>query len=451
MSQQRLDLRRSIQMVRRRKKRFGATVALGLIIGAGYAVIKPPMLTSTTLVVLQMSAAQSNQSTSSGTSPVLATQEVIAGSVPVLAAALPHISPAISLQALENNVQVTSVAGSILSISATGSTAAQAEATANAVANSYIAYVGSSKSAVGHVPAQVLESATSATGTKLSEQVAIYALLGALVGAVVGFVAVVAIGRNDRRLVERDAIASSIAAPVLASVPVSQPTDAASWVRLIDEYEPEPVDAWRLSRLLQQFLVMDAQVIDGRRGGRSSVTVLSLSSDPSALALGPQLAAFAAAQGIPTALVVGPQQDVNVTATLRTACAASAQSASASAQPGNRRLKPLRLVAVDDANLGQLRAGFLVVVTVIDGKDPHVPDTLRTAATVLGVSAGNATAEELARVAAAAAAAGHEILGILVANPQPDDQTTGRVPRLAPALRRPLPTRVNGAPTEIRQ
>ena len=45
--------------------------------------------------------------------------------------------------------------------------------------------------------------------------------------------------------------------------------------------------------------------------------VLSLSSDPRAIALGPQLAVFAASQGIPTALVIGPQQDATVTATLR--------------------------------------------------------------------------------------------------------------------------------------
>ena len=93
---------------------------------------------------------------------------------------------------------------------------------ANAVANSFVGYTG-----IGHVPAQVLQSATSASGTKLPERVAIYALLGALAGVLIGFVAVVAISRSDRRLVERDAIANSIAAPVLASVPVSHPTDAA--------------------------------------------------------------------------------------------------------------------------------------------------------------------------------------------------------------------------------
>ena len=76
--------------------------------------------------------------------------------------------------------------------------------------------------------------------------------------------------------------------------------------------------AYGLSKLLRQFGVAD----DGTSGNALSLTVLSLASDPTALALGPQLAAFASAHGIPTALVVGPQQDMNVTAALHTACAA---------------------------------------------------------------------------------------------------------------------------------
>jgi capsular polysaccharide biosynthesis protein len=443
MTQQTLDLRRSIQLVRRRKKLFGAIVALGLFIGVAYAVLKPPVVTSTALVVISGTSAQSDQATSPGADGMIATQVVIASSDSVLLRALPRIQPAVSLQQLQDKIHVDSQAGSILSISASAKTAAQAEGMANAVANSYVAYVRSKNSPVGHVPAGMLESATVATGPKLSKQITIYALLGALAGALIGFIASVAIGRNNRRLVERDAIANSIAAPVLASIPVAQPSDPASWAKLLDEYQPEVVDAWRLTRLLQQFGVAANWAADNGNANGSSLNVLSLSSDPRALALGPQLAAFAAAQGIPTALVVGPQQDVNVTATLRTACMAPPQA------PARR--KPLRLITSDDARLGQLRAAFVVVVTVIDSRDPRVPDTVRTATTVLGVSAGSATAEELARAATAAAAVDREIVGIIVANPEPDDQTTGQVARLRPPLRRPLPTRANGTPLEIRQ
>jgi hypothetical protein len=55
--------------------------------------------------------------------------------------------------------------------------------------------------------------------------------------------------------------------------------------------------------------------------------------------------------------------------------------------------------------------------------------TMGTNATVLGVSAGAATAEQLARSATSAAADGREVAGILVADPEPTDRTTGRIPQ----------------------
>ena len=56
MSQQALDLRRSAQIVRRHKILVGIVVALGLLIGGAYAMLNPPMLTSTALIVLPQSA-----------------------------------------------------------------------------------------------------------------------------------------------------------------------------------------------------------------------------------------------------------------------------------------------------------------------------------------------------------------------------------------------------------
>ena len=44
MSQQALDLRGSIQILRRHKKIFGAITLLGLLIGVAYALITPPMV-----------------------------------------------------------------------------------------------------------------------------------------------------------------------------------------------------------------------------------------------------------------------------------------------------------------------------------------------------------------------------------------------------------------------
>ena len=179
--------------------------------------------------------------------------------------------------------------------------------------------------------------------------------------------------------------------------------------------------------------------------GTFSLTVLSLSSDPRALALGPQLAVFAASQEIPTSLVIGAQQDAAATATLRTACAAPPSEAS-------MHHGLLRVTANDQGSVGMHPdTALVIVVMVVDGRVPRLADTIRTNATVIGVSAGAATADQLARAAVVAADGGREITGILVADPEPTDQTNGRIPRLAGPARHRAPDRLRGIVTEIKR
>ena len=462
MSQKALDLRRSMQIVRRHKVLVGIVVALGILGGAAYAVVKPAMFTSTALIALPSGERTRPTTTTSGTDPYTATQEVVAGSNQVLLDALPDVRPAMSLNELRLDVQVASPATDIISVSAKGKNAADAEATANAVANSYILYVSSSHSAVGHVQAQLLESAANATRPAPIERTIIFALLGGVAGALIGIIVVLAIGRSDRRLRERDEIANSIGIPVLASVPVAHPSAAAGWMRLFETYNPAAMYAWQLRTALQQLGMArpgfdrpaydrngSSSYNDGNasmfEGGRFSLTVLSLSSDTGAVALGPQLAVFAASQDIPTSLVIGPQQDAAATATLRTACAAPPSEASI-----HHGL--LRVTADDEGSVGMHPdTALVIVVTVVDGRAPKLPDPMRTNATVIGVSAGAATAEQLARAAVVATADGQEITGILVADPEPTDQTTGRIPHLAGPARHRAPGRLRGIATEIKR
>ena len=56
MSQETLDLRRSMQIIRRHKLLMGIMVALGILAGGAYAVLKPSMVTSTALVLLSQSS-----------------------------------------------------------------------------------------------------------------------------------------------------------------------------------------------------------------------------------------------------------------------------------------------------------------------------------------------------------------------------------------------------------
>jgi capsular polysaccharide biosynthesis protein len=441
MSQEPLDLRGSLQLVRRHKIVVGIFAALGLLAGVGLVLHRPPQLQSEVLVdVLLSSSAQAAAASGGpgGSNPALATQIFIATSDTVLDSVRQTVDPSISLQTLRTRIRVTSVVNSdILSILAQGNTAAQAENTANAVAASYVAYCRN----VGCPQVQgarVLQPAAPAAGPSLLSRMASTGVLGVLLGVLVGAIAVLAFTRRDRRLRKRDAIADSIGVPVLASISVVHPSGAAGWTKLLANYKPGVVDAWRLRKALQHLGLADVNGSEPRRG--TSIEVLSFGFDPGALALGPQLAVFAATRGIPTALVVGPQQDVKVAATLRAACAAPTAPSS-----------QLQVIVRDhDSGTRPTDAVLTVLVAVVDGQNPQVADTTRANATVLGVSAGAATAEQIARAAASAAAAGREITGILVADPDPDDHTTGRLPQLARPAHRRGPTRITSTAETMR-
>lgn len=432
MSEQPIDARRFLRIVRRHKAAVIIFAVLGVLAGAGYTILRPPMFTSKALVVVSSPA-----QTSSGGTDIMPTQVVVASSNPVLTHALPHIHSAISLQTLRNRVQVANVTGSsVLSISAQGVTAGQAKETANSVTKSYVAYTKSSDAPGGPLHAQVLELGANGIGPslplRLLETGAIGGLLGVLIGAVLAF----ALGRSDRRLRTRDDIADSIGVPVLASISVERPGDAAGWMNLLSTYEPSASDAWRLQKTLRSL----PRAVPERDSG-ISCTILSLSADTKAIALGPQLAAFAASMGIPTALVVGPLQNGHGIATLRAACAAPSGRSKKS-----RRWRNLMVMAADGGSTELPRgAALTIVVTLVEEDTPRVADWVPTDLTLLGVSTAAVTAEQLARVAARTAADGRELGGILVADPDPADRTTGRFPELSRPGQWGALTRVNGA------
>jgi capsular polysaccharide biosynthesis protein len=405
MSQQPLTLRKSAQLVRRHKFLVTGVALAGLVAGGGISFLQPPLVSSSAVVVMQ------------SVKPPVATEAVIAQSEPVLARALPGIKPAMTLSELENQVTAKSVTTSIISITVKGRTGAQSESAANAVARAYIAYAGQAGSPGGRVTVQLVQAAVTAQGLGAIGQDALDAGIGLVMGALVGAIAAIVIGRRGRRLTELDDLASSIAVPVLAAVPVGRPTDPAGWTRLLDGYVPGAVAAWRLRQALREIGVTDKGVA---HGGTVVVTALSMAADRRALALGPQLAAYAASTGIPTVLVVGPQ-DVEATATLYTACAA------ARGTPVREGL--LRPVAGDLADVPVSGAPRLVVVSAVDSHLPEIPAGVATTrVTLLCVTAGFVTPEQVARLASAGTANGDDVAGFLVADPDQADQTTGRIP-----------------------
>jgi hypothetical protein len=184
MSQSAPDLRSSRQIFRRYGILVGAAVTASLLAGVVTAAFIPSMVTSTALVALP------------ATTLTAAAAVPIAASDPVLAGALPALSPGTSLATLRGEVQVTSPGPDVLSVSARAGTAGQAEATANAVAESYIGYAGSAGSPAGHMPAIVLQPAMSASGPAGLIRLLVGAMLGVASGALTGVIAALAYRRR---------------------------------------------------------------------------------------------------------------------------------------------------------------------------------------------------------------------------------------------------------------
>ena len=123
-----MDLRTLLHAVRLHKVIFAFVVAFGFAAGVGYTAVRPPLLTTKALVIVS-------------NTKHIGTQAVIAGSTPVLQAATKHLGFSAPVTTLQKQVQVTSIADSVLQITAEGKTADEARDLANAVAAAYEDYL----------------------------------------------------------------------------------------------------------------------------------------------------------------------------------------------------------------------------------------------------------------------------------------------------------------------
>ena len=91
---------------------------------------------------------------------------------------------------------------------------------------------------------------------------------------------------------------------------------------------------------------------------------------------------------------------------------------------------------------------LLLELAVVDRQQPVLPDLRRADAIVLIVSSGTATEEDLARVAVAAYESGGRFRGIVVADPDSLDHTTGRLLQAQRAVEPPMPMKLTGVETD---
>lgn len=290
---------------------------------------------------------------------------------------------------------------------------------------------GAPSSQVFGAGTSVIQQATPAVSWPTPLRLLVIAPLCALAAAGLAAIVLLLSIRRDSRMRFRDEIADAVGSPVLASVR-SQPQDSvAGWSTLFASYEATPVESWTYRQLLQALVPSDHRVEarTGRIAHPASLTVISLGGDSRGLAVGPQLATFASSLGISTRVVPAVDED-GWGASLWAACLARRSSA----RPG------LHLGMPPDDDPVELT----IILSVVDRAKPSLAGNPPAEATVLAISAGTATEAEFARVAMAVDDTGQRITGIVVADPDPSDRTSGRHTMDERARQAVLPTRITG-------
>jgi len=287
--------------------------------------------------------------------------------------------------------------------------------------------------------ASLLESASPAKRTEPILWYVLGIILGAGLALVLTLMVLVSRSQRDRRLRTRDEIADSLGSAVIGSVHALPQRTAAGWTALLESYDPSVTDRWALRQVLHHVGLGELTVRGGSPSPESqprTVTVVTLSDDLRALALGPQLASHAASLGITTRLMTGQGHDA----------AASLWSATAALRRG-AEVRP-GLSVNNRRQRGQSAADLTVRVVVVDQGQPELVHRSGSGVTLLAISSGTATPEDLARAAVAAYESGAPISGVIVVDPDPLDHTTGRLLLQQRSEQGPLPARITGIITQ---
>ncbi len=502
MSEQALDLQFVLSTMRRRRRLLTAATLAGGLAGAVLVHFHPPMYSSTSLVLLP------DQSTVGSTGPRdMSTETRIVTSDAVLGRARQQVKPVLSSERIRALVTASSSSENMLQIDARGSTAEAAESLAQAVAASELAYENGSSNSISQAEktalderlshlrgqlasvnqeiartrrllgtkppsspqelaaqaalgrliaeqspltvqidqvesqqaaqkpssgAQVIQPATPAKRPRLLVWTLVSVLLGALIAGGLAALTVVALARRDRRLRTRDEMADALGSPVIGSVKSYRVRNTAGWSLLLESYRPSPTDAWSLRQTLDDVGAAPLLAAAGGLGGGAkprqvTIVVVVLADDPGALAVAGQLASHTASLGVSTHLTARQRH-------------AAADALWATSSRGEEMRAGLRV----DPRRRKSSSGLVMELAVVDRQQPALPDLRRADAIVLIVSSGTATEEDLARVAVAAYESGGRFRGMVVADPDSLDHTTGRLLQAQRVVEPPMPMKLTG-------
>ncbi len=167
MTEQPLNLRASLVEIRRRRLLIIVVASLCGVAGLAYGLFKPATATAVALVILppnnngSTSGNSGNAGNSGAVGSGIDTNAVIARSTPVLAAAGAKLSPRLGALGVKKLVTVTPLSGQILQIQAQDPTSGYAVQLANAVAASYVTYIGQSEGSSARATVAALQRESS--------------------------------------------------------------------------------------------------------------------------------------------------------------------------------------------------------------------------------------------------------------------------------------------------
>lgn len=482
------DIRSRFGALRRRAGVLVAAALVGVAGGAAWAITSPTPMTSTALVLLPTPALAESASSD------VDTQVRIAESSDVLQRAGAALSPAVSAHRAQKLVKVDASTNQLLEISVTSTNPEQAQKLTQAAAEAYVTYVRDagqqvtsaaladltqrrndlqkqltgltqeladtterqkadapgSSAALGEAqlvatltaeqsdlavqldkvkqtiatgtPAGtsangtlVVQQATAPAGPSILKRLALWVPGTGLGALLLAAVVILITSRNDSRVRTRDDIADAIGSPVLASLRSRPQRSVSGWSALLTTYAGPPTEAWALRQVLRGLGPGKGQRIPGRLDHPDSLTVVALAGDERGMAVAPQLAGFTSSLGISTRLVPTSGQE----------------------------LAPALWAGAADAGDGSA-AELTVYLAVLDRRTPDLGTAPASDATILAVSSGSATEQELARAAVALDNAGRSIDGIVVADPDQADKTSGRHSVAERSSWPSLPTRLTG-------
>lgn len=489
MTEQLVDLRAMLSALRRRRLTLASLLGIGLVLAVVYTIMQPTSFVARSGVLLPPSPVDERGKALRD----MGTEVQIASSAEVLTRAGKSVTPPVTATALRRKLKVRPVSSAVLEVQVTAPSGRTAARLADAVASEYVAYSFTATSDQSETTMRLLQDQAAKLDEqvrKLDEDIAsntarltgvppgspdalrITALIdatrsqqvevarelasvngriadaqlsaelsrrgtrvldsavrpsrparprallnlgvGGLLGLTVGVIVALAREQRDRRLRSRDDIAAAAEAPVLCSLTVPKRNTVETCRGLLEKWEPTTVERLALAESFSHLRIAEPHA-------PVHLVVIGLPDDPAGLLLPLKLAAFAATTGTATALIVGTQDPA--VAALRLAC--SRPTGEAPTRKNLRVYPGPTDVEMDDLD------GTALLVTVLLRQDAllDIPTwgwpTLVTAA----ISSGVATEETLASVALACLDAGYPLMGVLVANPDPGDRTTGRMIR----------------------